>query len=122
MASIDTYLSLGTMAVSVGAMTGKASDGAAAAGYSAWVESITGSVPKVLALPQSRAKVVLTDTQAQSMRTWIDNQIAGSLRPGEPPSLEIEFGPVIKPLLIKYAVLYGAVVFAVGVIVSRAFK
>lgn len=122
MPEISKYLELGTMAVSVSAMTGHVADGATAAGFSAWVDSITGSQPKVIALPGDRAKVILTQAQADQMRRWIDNQIASSMRPGEPPSLEIEFGPVIQPLLLKYALIYGIVALGAGFLIARAFR
>lgn len=105
----------GTVAAQVGAITGNAADAAAAAGYGAWVESITGSYPKVLK-QQGQAVVVLTDAQAAQMRQWLDRQLVSTVLPGprEPKSLNIQFGPVAGPIAMKYLVIVGAAFFLLG--------
>ena len=121
MASIDNYLELGTMVFAVIGYTGKASDGAAAAGYAAWVQSITGTLPRVNPLPGNKAQVILSQAQAQTMRTWIDNQIASSVKKSD-SSLKIEFGPVISPLLVKYGLIYGVLAFGLGILAVRILR
>jgi hypothetical protein len=119
MANVAQYIELGALATEVIAITGKASDGASAAGYAAWVQSITGEYPKVVRLEGGMAKVLLSRQQAAQMRSWIDNQIAGSLRKKELSTLQIEFAPVVSPLLVKYGIIYGFIAFAVGVIAAK---
>lgn len=104
------------MGTEVYGITDKGSDAAAAAGYAAWVESITGTLPKVIDLGGGRAKVYLTENQAALMQAWLEGKFQRSIfpQPGPPPSLQIEFSPVVKPIAIKYIVVFSALFFFTG--------
>lgn len=104
-------------------ITGQTKDAAAAAGYAAWVESITGTYPIVREV-NGKASVLLTDFQAALMRAWMDRQLVSSIIPGEKDekSLVINFGPVVGPIAIKYVVILGAAFFAFGFLSRGMFK
>lgn len=114
--TISSILSAGAVGTEVYGITDKGADAAAAAGYAAWVESITGTLPYVRNLGGGRAAVYLTESQAALMRAWMESKIQKSMLPrtGPPPTLEIEFSSVIKPIAIKYIAVFSALFFLTG--------
>jgi len=104
-------------------ITGQTRDAAAAAGYAAWVESITGTYPLVRE-HEGRAVVILSDEQAALMRAWLDRQLLSTVLPGRKTekSLDIQFGPVAGPVALKYLVLVGAAFFAFGFLSRGVFR
>jgi len=115
-------LNVTAISTQVFGITGNLSDGAAAAGYSAWINSVTGENPSVLNAGERKAKLILSRNQAQKMQNWIDDQVTGSLKPSkDQPSLQIEFGPVIVPEVIKYAIILAGLGFIVGYVISKKF-
>jgi hypothetical protein len=105
-------LALGT---DVTQITGVPGDGMAAAGYAAWIQSITGKTPTVITLPNKRAKMVLSREQVLIMQKWLDTQVSSSLaKPAKPPTLEIDMGPVFLPWTLKYAIPAAVLLVTAG--------
>jgi hypothetical protein len=97
-------------------LTGSLSDGAVAAGFAAWVQSITGSVPVTTRLPGDRVRVSFTAAQIPIMRAWLDNMLKGAVSGGPPPKVEYALGDVINMWAAKYALPTVAAVFIGGII------
>lgn len=116
------YLSTAAIGTQAAAITGSLSDGAAAAGYGAWISSVTGSMPTVFKTSEGHAKILLSADQSMKMQNWIDNQIFQSFKAEkDKPALEIEFGPVLIPEVIKYAIILSGIGFIVGYLISKKF-
>ena len=113
MSSISNVLDTGAVALAVKQITGSTQDSAVAAGYSAWVNGVTGSMPSVVA-DGSMARIVLSDAQAVAMRQSIESSVFATKKGG---NLKIEFSPVINPLLLKYLVPSAALFFFLGYMV-----
>lgn len=114
MANIDSYLSAFAVGSNVAGITGKAADGFKAGGYSAFIESITGSPAQVEQLESNRVKLYLNENQIFEMQKWLDNQVGSALQKKEPGSVQYELGPVLKPWAFKYTVPAGAALFLAG--------
>jgi len=113
--AVQSLISTGTVASEVYAITDNPSDAGLAGGYSAWVESITGNPPSVKRLEGNRAQVNLSPMQVKQMQGWLDSQVSSILTPAkEKPSLDINFGPVVKPWSIKYGAPALVIVFILG--------
>jgi len=98
-------------------ITNNKNDAAVAAGYSAWIKSITGSDVTVSQKDSNRAALLLTEPQVKQMQQWTEDNISTILKPGKvPPTLEIDLGPVFKPVAIKYLLPALIGVFALGFI------
>lgn len=111
---LENIIDVGGLSAQVYRITGDRGDAAAAAGYGAWVNSITGEYPTVVQTPEGQAQVVLTERQAVDMRGWLDKQIWQSIVPKEPGRLQIEFKPVVGPLAVRYLLIIGAGAFLAG--------
>jgi hypothetical protein len=123
MADIGNLLKASGMAAEVYAITGKTEDSAAAAGFGAWVESVAGSYPSVVKTGTGKASVRLNDGQIVAMQQWLDSQVRSSVSPStSDSSLSIEFGPVLRPVAVKYVVLILAVGFLGGWFGHRVIK
>lgn len=117
MSTLDKLLDTGTLAASVYAINGNSEDAAAAAGYGAWVASVTGTYPSVIKGEVGQAKVLLTKGQIVAMQQWLDRQIIEGVLPAtrdKKSTLDIQFGPVITPLAIKYVMFIAAAGFVLG--------
>ena len=114
--ALSEVLQAGAVGTEVYGITDKMSDAAGAAGYAAWVNSITGSMPLVQPLGDNRARVYLTETQAASMRAWMDERITEGVFPAtkKQETLDIDFGSVTGPLVMKYALVLAGIFFLAG--------
>lgn len=113
--AVQSAITTGSLSADIYAVTGKSSDAGLGAGYGAWVQSITGSLPALEKLDDKRAKLVLNQKQVQLMQGWLDTQVSSALTVNKPkPSLEIDFAPVIKPWAMKYTAPALIGVFALG--------
>jgi hypothetical protein len=112
MTDLSAILNTAGIATATQAITGDAGSSATAAGYSAWVTSITGRPPTVVNLGNGTAQLTLDEEQQLSMRQWFSAQVGGLLSKGEPDKLDIGIGPVIGPWALQYAtpLIIGAVV------------
>lgn len=116
------YLGTAAIGTEAAAITGKIGDGAAAAGYGAWIQSVTGSTPTVAKVSEGRAKIILSSRQVMTMQNWIDDQIFQSFKAEkDKPTLDIEFGPVLIPEVIKYAIILSGIGFIAGYLISKKF-
>lgn len=98
-------------------ITGRTGDAVKAGGYAAWINSVTGTPPKVIKIEgEKRARLVLDKGQVRQMQQYLDNQVGGLLakKDGPPPSVEFELGPVLKPWAMKYALPLGVGLFLTG--------
>lgn len=99
-------------------LTGSLADGAVAAGFSAWVQSITGTVPIATRLPGDRVRVSFTKEQIPIMRAWLDNMLKGAFAGGPPPKVEYALGDVINLWAAKYALPTVAGIFIAGLVLG----
>jgi len=115
MSTMSRVLGAGAVGTSVYSITNEGEDAAAAAGYAAWVESITGSLPDVRDLGGGRAGVYLSESQAMAMRAWLEGKLQRSIvGTAAPSTLDIEFSPVVKPIMLKYLLVFGTLIFLSG--------
>lgn len=122
MADISPYLDAGAVGIQVKNITGNSSDGWKAGGYSAWVSSITGQVPRVTVTGDKTASLSLTQAQAKLMRNWLDEQVKKGLMKKEKPSLELGFGTVAGPWAMRYVVPAAIIFFALGYLTRHFVK
>lgn len=120
---VGRALSGGALGARVYQITGKGSDAAAAGGYAAWVQSVTGEAP-IVQEQQGRAVVLLTDAQASVMRVWLNRQVMSGVLPGQrkDATLDIAFGPVIAPLALQYVAGVAVAAFLAGFFASRLLR
>lgn len=110
--SFTKSISVGTQ---VSAITGDIKEGMAAAGYSSWVQSITGEPAIVTNLGENRARLTLSDTQRQQMRVWLEGSLMSSLDPRAPKKpLEIDFAEVVKPSGVKFGLIAASALIGIG--------
>lgn len=119
MAEFKNYLELAGYAGAVSQHTGNHVNGAKAAGYAAWIQSVTGEIPRMVRLPDNRVKIVLSETQVVKMKQFLDNQVSGALSRKEPGPIDYGLGPVIKPWAMRYVLPAGIGVLVVGIITGR---
>jgi hypothetical protein len=99
-------------------LTGSLADSAVSAGFAAWVQSITGSVPITTRLAGDRVRVSFTPEQIPIMRAWLDSQVKGAFTAGPPPKVEYAIGDVINLWAAKYAVPSVLGIFIAGLILG----
>lgn len=112
--TIDLMTASTAVGIAAVQVTGKEADAFKAAGYAAWVKSVTGEPPKVTDV-NGRAVLVLTTAQVKSMQEWVKSSLK---KPETPPSVSMELGPVFKPFIYQSVIgiaLAGALAgFMVG--------
>jgi hypothetical protein len=109
------YLPAIAMGTKAAEITGVTADGFTATGYASLVQSITGAPPVLVPLPNRKARILLNPKQAFLMKQWLEKQVAAGVKLAKAPSnLELDTGPFIIPVVLKYAVPVGIVVFALG--------
>ena len=115
MSKVSSVLSSVAIASLVSDITGSQADAARAAGYSAFVESVTGSVPKIHNIGSKRVSIVLNSTQRQSLGKWLDKQLVSSLVHSDKKSIvQYNLGAVLTPWSMKYLIPSAIVIFAIG--------
>lgn len=119
MPDLTPYVNAAAFGTSVARITGVTVDGVVSAGFAAWIQSITNETPQVIALPDNRAKIALTQSQTVKMRDWLDSQVRSALTPKDKrPTVEYDLGPVFGPWALKYALPVGISLFLAGWILS----
>lgn len=118
---LDSAIGTSSVAIAVNKITGNPRDAAGAAGYAAWVESVTGSYPAVKKNEYGQAVVAMSADQQALMRNWIESQtIKGIVAPSkEAGAMRIEFGPAMAPLALKYLSLAIAAGFVLGYVIKK---
>lgn len=121
MPDLRDYLEVVGMAGAVSQHTGNHTHGAKAGGYAAWVESVTGELPRMVKLPNNRVQLILSETQVSRMQDFLDNQVSGMLSRKEPPVVDYGIGPAIKPWALKHAIPAGVIILLAGYITGKIF-
>jgi hypothetical protein len=109
---LTDYLNAVTVADSVSTITGNTQDAFVAGGYAAFVQALTGAMPTVVQ-NGNKASVLLTQEQAGAIRGWMENQLVSFLKPKK-SNLDIQVGPVVTPLLLKYILPFAVLLVAGG--------
>jgi len=105
MAALLDYVPSITLGTNVSGITKKSVDGFTAAGFSAFMMSISGENPTVVNLGNNQARLVLTKNQIVSLQQFMDTQLKNVLaKPVTKPSLDIALGPAVIPWALKFAV------------------
>jgi hypothetical protein len=111
---LTPLLDTSTVALQTQAITGDAEASATAAGYAAWIASVTGSAPTIEQVGQEpRVKLTLSEDQQLAMRQWLDAQVSSMFAPQTvPPVVDADLGPVLVPWSLQYAMpaILGALV------------
>lgn len=101
--AVQNVINTADLSAGIYGITGKSSDAGIGAGYGAWIQSVTGKLPKVRKVSDKHAQLYMTDEQTKAMHQYLDQQVISALTPGKKaPTLDIGFAPVIKPWAIKY--------------------
>ena len=115
MSALTDYLPALGVGTQVSTLTGNTMDGFTAGGFAAFVQAITGSAPTVQQLDGKRARVLMTAAQSTALKQWLDNKIVSAVKkPATPPSLELELGPVLVPLFLKYMIPTALIFIIIG--------
>lgn len=120
MSTFSKLISSGNVAIDVRNITGSNKDAGVAAGYSTWIESVTGSPVTVVDMGDGRAKLILTQEQANIMTAYFEKILLAPPNPDK--TLLVEMGPIYNPLIIKYAVPAVIAIFALGYFSRTFFK
>lgn len=126
MTDIGPYLDSIAVTSQVHAITGSLGESAKAGGYSAWINAVTGTPPRVIRIPgTNRAELTYTPEQVQSMTAWLDETVKGSFKKGAPPPVEYNTGELFKPWVAKRVapIGIGAIVAGIvaGILLARTF-
>lgn len=121
MAEIKNYLELAGFAGAVSQHTGSHKEGAKAAGYAAWVQSVTGDTPLMTRLPEGRVKLILSESQIAKMQDFFDKQVSGMISRKEPGAIDYGLSPAVKPWALRYALPAGVGILVVGYITGKIF-
>ena len=103
----------------VNSLVGSLEDSAAAAGYAAFIYSLTGSTPEIVDLGDNRVRVVMTRDQADILQNWLDSQVAGFLHPRKPAKVEFDLNPALVPWALKFALPAGIGLFLIGLLAGK---
>lgn len=113
---IDT-VGTGAMVLNI---TKNSGDALTASGYAAFVKSVTGNNPSFVQEQKGYVTARLTESQAQSIRKYFEDQIWSIFKKQtDKKTFIIDTAPVINPLIFKYVtpVLVGA--FIIGYLTGR---
>lgn len=115
MSKLNDILNTAGYGLAVSGHTGETIDASYAAGYAAWIKSITGSFPQVVRLPGNRVRLTLTAQQQKTMRDYFNSQIFKALKPADKkPRVEYELAPVLKPMAYSYGIPAALLFVGVG--------
>lgn len=89
-----------------------------AAGYSAFIRSITGESPLVTQPTAGKVLISLSAAQAQTVRSYIE-QTAKQAISATPGPLTIDLNPVIAPTALKWGILAAVAAGAAGFLLAK---
>lgn len=110
---INALLNTAGIVTATQAITGNPEASATAAGYAAWIASVTGRPPQVTRIGQeNRVLLVMDEAQQLALRQWLSGQVGTLVSKGEPPIVDAGLGPAIGPWALQYAapLILGALV------------
>lgn len=111
MSTIDLITTSAAVSGQVNSITNDTPSTLQAAGYAAFIYSVTGSNPMVANIGNGRAKILLTDSQIIKMQQWIAERMQS-----KGSKLTVELSPVFAPMVAKKATPYAIALFAIGAI------
>lgn len=115
MAELLDYVPSISLGTNVSKITGKNTDGFTAAGFAAFMLSISGENPTVVRLPNNRAQIVLSKNQIAAFQKFMDSELKQTIAfLKKPASLDIALGPAIIPWALKYAVPAAVLLIVAG--------
>jgi hypothetical protein len=114
MAELLDYIPSIALGTNVTQITKKPVDGYTAAGFSAFMLSISGENPTVVNLGKNRAQIVLSKKQVVDLQKFLDVQLKNIVSPLKPPTLDIALGPAIIPWMLKFAVPAAIILILTG--------
>lgn len=104
MSAISSLFNTAAIATTTQAVTGNAEASATAAGYSAWIESVTGRAPTIRRIgEENRVELLMDKAQILAMRSWLNSQVGSVLSKGEPPLVDSHLGEALTPWALQYA-------------------
>jgi hypothetical protein len=89
-----------------------------AAGYSAFIRSITGDSPIVSQPTKGRVLMTLSPAQAQTVRGFIESTAKKAIS-ATPGPLTIDLNPVIAPTALKWGILAAVAAGAAGFLLAK---
>jgi hypothetical protein len=89
-----------------------------AAGYSAFIRSITGESPIVSQPIKGKVLISLSATQAKTVRSYIESAAKTALN-ATPGPLTIDLNPVIAPTAIKWGLIAAVAAGAAGFLLAK---
>lgn len=120
--SVDQFLAPVGVGNDVYGITHSLGEAAVAAGFAAWVNSVTNDLPYVTDLGNGRAKVQFSPASIPVMRQWLDDQVRGAFTSGEPPTVEYDLGAVLNTWAVKYAVPSAVAIFLAGLLAGYLLR
>ena len=115
MAELLDYVPSITLGTNVSQITKKPVDGYTAAGFSAFMMSISGENPTVVNTGKNTAQLVLSKNQIVSLQQFMDKQLKTVLaKPVVKPTLDIALGPAVIPWALKFVVPAAVVLILAG--------
>lgn len=124
MANLAAYIEAGAVGTEVARITNDAGAGVVAGGYAAWINSLTGSVPRVITRPDgSGVNIVQTEAQNRMIGNWAETQLLDGIFKRKPAGkVSYEIGPALTPVAVKYAIPVTAAIFVAGLMVGRMLR
>ena len=124
MADLGPYLRSAAFGTEVASKTGNFGDGVVSGGYAAFIDSITGESPQVVARKDgSGYDIMQTEAQNRTIANWVETQMLDSIFHRKPAGkVSYVIGPAFTPVAVKYAIPVTAVIFAAGLLVGRMFR
>lgn len=124
MADLSPYIRSAAFGTEVAGKTGNFGDAVISGGYAAFIDSITGESPQIVARKDgSGFDVVQTEAQNRMIANWVETQTLDSIFHRKPAGkVSYVIGPAFTPVAVKYAIPVTAIIFTVGLLVGRMIR
>jgi hypothetical protein len=116
--TLSSILDTAGIAGTVYNITNDYKSAAIAGGYSAFVKAISGSDPQITQPIAGKAKIVLSSSQAQSIRTYLETTAKNVLN-NQGGNLSIDLNPVILPTATKWGLIAAIGAGTVGFLIAK---
>lgn len=122
MPSALDYISALALGQQAATITKTSADAFTGSGYAALIQALTGVLPTVVDLGGGKARMVLNDKQVTIMKKWLEQRVAAGIKISKSQSnLDLNAGPFVMPVVLKYAFPAMVLTFALGWAASRFF-
>jgi len=118
MSTLSSILDTTAIAGTVYNITNDYKSAAIAGGYSAFVKAITGTDPTVTQPVVGKAKIILTTSQAGTIRTYLETTAKNALN-NQGGNLSIDLNPVIIPTATKWGLIAAISAGTVGFLIAK---